>query len=141
MTPHDVTDDVLERWRREARRALPEAEASLLEEIALHVAERWTAIRSSTGSDDAADAAAYRDLDAWRGRTGVLADRTSWWRHSAAGVLIDLAAARRRLAVQPWSTAGAALLLAIAIGANVAVFAISRACCGGHCRTRMPIGS
>ena len=56
----------------------------------------------------------------------AFAPRAPWWRRLGAGLFIDVAAATRRLAVRPFATTGAALLIAIALGANVTAFAIAR---------------
>ena len=125
MTPADRPDEILERWRHEVRRALPDADPGLIEEVALHLADRWAAVRSSSG-EAAADAAAFADLDAWRSRTLVPQGRAPWWTRLGAGLFSDVAVATRRLAVRPFATTGAALLIAIALGANVTAFAIAR---------------
>jgi putative ABC transport system permease protein len=126
MTTANRPDELLDRWRREVRRALPDADPGLIEEVALHLADRWAAVCSSACDAAAADAAVFADLDAWRLRTLVLQGRAPWWTRLVAGLFIDVAVATRRLAVRPVATAGAALLIAIALGANVAAFAIAR---------------
>ncbi|HKW03555.1 MAG TPA: ABC transporter permease, partial [Vicinamibacterales bacterium] len=126
MTPARPTDEILNRWCAEVRRVLPGAEPGLIEEVALHLADRWTAVRSSGGDAAAADAAAFADLDAWRSRAATTTVRASMWTRLGSGLALDLAAATRRLAVRPLGTAGAALLIAIAVGANVTAFTIAR---------------
>jgi len=121
-------DDVLDRWRQAARHALPGADADLVEEVATHLADRWTAVRASTGSDAAADAAARLDLDDWQGRAHGPSPAISSapaWRGLAAGLGLDIRSAQRRLAVRPIQAAGAAVLVAIAVAASVAVFMIA----------------
>jgi putative ABC transport system permease protein len=110
---HD--DEVLARWRRAARRALPGADIDLVEEVAQYVADRWTAARQQGASDRDADAQAAADLDEWIGHPlpehrSVRARTAAWM-----GLGADLRTAVRSLRVNPLFTVGAALLSAIAV--------------------------
>ena len=120
-------DPGLDRWREEVRRALPHADRDLVEEIAVHVADRWAASQAAGGTLGASDAAARAEIDAWRTRRSRSAagDRRSLLRW-AAGLTLDLAEARRRMRVAPLASAGAMLLIALATAAAVAVFVLAR---------------
>lgn len=124
MTPPDV---VLTRWRAEARRMLPAADRDLLEEVAGHLADRWTAVRAATDSDAAADAAAYADLESWRQRaaTTALEPAPAPRARPGAGLGLDLTSAWRRLVARPLAASGAIVLTAVGVSATLAVFALA----------------
>jgi putative ABC transport system permease protein len=108
--------DVLARWRKEARIALPGADPDLVEEVAQFVSERWLQARRSGLDAEVADARARTDLGAWRGRP--VPRRTSL-RPSLAwiGLGADLRHAGRSLRLRPAFSVGATLLSSIAIAA------------------------
>jgi putative ABC transport system permease protein len=114
--------DDLRRWRRDVHARLPHASAELVEEVAQHLAQRWARVREATGSIEAAEAAARQELDQWarvplpprRRRAPIL-----------AGLGLDLRHALRVLTRQPAATTRAAVLIAIAVGATTAAFAVS----------------
>jgi putative ABC transport system permease protein len=122
MTRAALPEDVVDRWRGEVRRALPEASADLVEEVAQHLAQRWHETRAAGGSIAEADARAHRELAAWRRRPA----RRPWhprtlWDGWASDVRRALRTSRRR----PLFAAGMAALIAIAIGGCVAAFAVA----------------
>ena len=120
----DDLDAALERWRRQARRALPSADPDLVEEVAQHVADRWFRAREDGMDPDAADAQAEADLRAWRGQT-IPRRKVPWYRELVAtGWSADVRYAARALRVRPLFTVGAALLSAMAVTAIVSGFAI-----------------
>ena len=113
-------DEVLARWRREARRALPNADVDLVEEVAQHLAERWIGARDSGVPEQSADAQAVADLAQWKGR-GMPERRSTPARAAAwVGLGAELRGAVRSLRVNPLFTVGAELLSAIAVTAIVA---------------------
>ena len=61
-------DDILARWRRAARRALPDADVDLVEEVAQYAADRWMALRRQGVTEADADAQADADLAEWARR-------------------------------------------------------------------------
>ena len=113
-------DDILARWRRSARRALPDADADLVEEVAQYVADRWTALRRQGVTEADADAQADADLAAWAGRP--MPDRRQPAARAAAwmGLGADLRTAARAMRVNPLFTVGALLLSVVAVTAVVA---------------------
>ena len=119
--PPDGT--TLAHWRREARRAIPNADLDLIEEVAQHAQQRWlTAVREGATLAEA-EARAQRELHGW---TGVrVPRRTSQSAMPWSGWGADARYAIRSLRVRPLFTVGAILLASIAVMANVAAFAIA----------------
>ena len=113
-------DEILDRWRREVRARVPEADEEFAEELAQHVAEHWLRTRNAGAALHEADAAALAELAGWRAIAppNRLAPAGPRWRGTLAGVTLDLRHAARILVARPVVTAGAVLLMAIGIGAT-----------------------
>ena len=103
---------------------LPAADPELLEEIALHLAETWARVQASEGAVEA-DRRAFQDLDAWRHRRTARAARPGVWAAATRGLALDTAGALRSILTRPVASAGAALLVAVAISATSAVVAVT----------------
>jgi putative ABC transport system permease protein len=115
-------DQIPARWRNEVRRAIPEADDELVEEVAQHVWQRWQSAKAEGLSDDAANDGVRRDLEAWRGTRVPRRER----RRTGFGVgwVADARFACRSLRSRPSLTLAVILLTAIGIGATVAAFAV-----------------
>lgn len=117
-------DRLLDRWRTEARRAMPSADDDLIDEVAGFLAERWRQTSEAGAGPAQADAQAYADLAEWRGRRAPrrhsVVHRTSQW----IGLGTDLRDAARALRVRPLFTVGATLLSSIAVAAVVSAAAL-----------------
>lgn len=117
---------VLERWRREVRRALPGADPDLTEEVAQHLTDTWLGARSAGASVESADAQVGQDLRRWRTRRCSPSSARGASRSLVHGWFADAAFAVRALRARPLSSAAAVLLTSIAVAAMVATFAVVR---------------
>ena len=114
-------DAGLDRWRREARAAMPGAADDLVEEVAQHCAARWQQAREAGASAEDADARVHRDLDIWRRQTRDRSRLGALW----TGWGVEARHAVRALRLRPMFAAGVIALTAIAVAANVAAFAVA----------------
>jgi putative ABC transport system permease protein len=124
-----IPDETFARWRREVSRVLPAASSEVIEEVALHLAQRWTTGRAQGLPASQADREAFADLEAWRRRASARpVDRPSVWQSASSGVFDgiqkDLTWGVRRLRANPGFTAVAAITLALGIGATSAIFSV-----------------
>lgn len=114
----------IDHWRDEARRALPDAEPDLVEEIAQHADDQWTHLVGNGTAPAEADARARLEILEWRHRHRVR--RLSRARIAAgwAGLLTDLRRAPRAFRTHPALTIGGVVLSAIATAGAVGAFVV-----------------
>jgi predicted permease len=110
-------DDLVARWRDEARRALPGWPDEVREEIAAHAADRWREARDAGRPVEEADARARRELAQWP--SGPPPAGPEPGRRRLAGLRVDLRSAWRALTARPAIAIAAILLGALAVGAAV----------------------
>jgi predicted permease len=117
----DADHDLLNRCRRETRRALPAAADDLVEELAQDLALRWQRARGAGATVDDADDRMRRELAGWQGRSTSRQPRIAVWSGWGAEARHALRTAR----VRPGFTLALVFLTAVAATATLAVLAVT----------------